>query len=199
MFENTTLSEEVSALGSSLRREIPTAEVRFKRGVTALSVFLQESVDVARPPEIVRERFFRDASWLEPLALAAEEDGEVLYIRVGPKWAGGTVTRKVSVTLGPPSYSGETVVLGLSWRANSLRGLFPVFEGTLELAPLEASGLCRVTLAGSYEPPLGEVGGKLDDALFHHVAHSTARNFRPRGGQPRRYRCPSRDMRQGWT
>ncbi len=165
-----------------------------------MSVFLEESVEVALPPEIVRERFFRDASWLEPFALAAEEDGEVLYIRVGPKWAGGTVTRKVSVTLGPPSYRGEAVVLALSWRVNSLQGLFPVFDGTLELAPLEGAGRCRVTLAGSYDPPFGDVGGKLDDALFHHVADSTARNFLDRVADSLEGSdVPSRDMRQGWT
>jgi hypothetical protein len=141
-----------------------------------MRVFLEESVEVARPLEAVWGRFLGDGSWFAPLATAAEEDGEALYFRVGPSLAGGQVARKVRVILGPPHNRGEAIVVPLSWQANALPGLFPVLDGDLVVAAIDAER-CRVTLTGSYEPPLGEVGRQLDRALLHRVAHSTVRAF----------------------
>ncbi|MGA2528812.1 MAG: hypothetical protein ABSG36_06575 [Acidimicrobiales bacterium] len=137
---------------------------------------LQESSEVERPFAAVRERFIGDTSWFAPLATAAEQDGEQLYFRIGPSWASGWAARKVVVTLGQPHQRGTGLVVPLSWRATDLPGLFPVLDGDIELVPLGLDR-CRVSLSASYVPPLGELGRRLDRAILHRVAESTARSF----------------------
>jgi hypothetical protein len=145
-------------------------------GLGLVHVFLEESVDVSRPFEVVRERLLGDVSWFGPFATAAKEDGEALYLRVGPSWAKMRTTREVRVTLGRPHSRGNAIVLPLTWKAVVLPDLFPVLDGELEVAPLDPER-CRVTLTSSYVPPLGAVGRQLDHVLLHRVAHSTARSF----------------------
>ncbi|MGA3215058.1 MAG: hypothetical protein ABSD97_05125 [Acidimicrobiales bacterium] len=138
--------------------------------------FLEDFADVSRPFEEVRARFVGDGTWFAPLASAAEEEGETLYLRIGPSWASGRAARKVRVTLGPPHDRGDALVVPLSWKSSEMPGLFPVLDGDIELAPLD-SDRCRVTLSASYVPPFGELGRQLDRALLHRVARSTARSF----------------------
>jgi len=139
-------------------------------------LFLQDFVDVDRPLGAVRERFVRGADWLAPLASAAEEDGEALRLRIGPSWGTGQMTREVRMTLGPPRDRGDALVVPFAWEATGLRTLFPLLEGDLELAPLGAESF-RLTLSATYVPPLGELGARLDQALFHRVALSTVRSL----------------------
>ena len=67
------------------------------------------------------------------------------------------MTRKVRVTLGPPYNRGMAIVVPLSWEASSLSALFPVLDGEIEVASIDAEH-CRLILSASYTPPLGEVG-----------------------------------------
>ena len=106
---------------------------------------------------------------------AAEEDGEELYFRIGP-WASGRVARKVVVSLGLAHERGSALVVPLSWKSSELPVLFPVLDGDIEVAPL-GEERCRLTLAASYVPPLGEFGRRLDRAVLHRVARSTVRSF----------------------
>jgi hypothetical protein len=125
---------------------------------------------------MVRGSFVGDGSWFAPLATAAEKDGEALYFRVGPSWASGRATRTVRVSLGEPHDRGDTLVVPLSWESSELPSLFPRLDGDLQLVPLDKES-CRVTLSASYIPPLGALGGRLDRALLHRIARSTARSF----------------------
>ena len=129
-----------------------------------------------RPFEQVRDRFVGDGSWFAPLATAAENDGEDLYFRIGPTWASGRARRTVRVSLGEPHERGDALVVPLAWQSCELPTLFPMLDGDLELAPIDADR-CRVTLSASYVPPFGNLGGQLDRALLHRVARSTARSF----------------------
>ena len=163
-----------------------------------MRVFLQESVVVSRPFDEIEDRFVGDGRWLEPLASAAEEDGEALYVRVGTPWTGGPLARKVRVTLGPPHNRGQAIVVPLSWKATTTPRLFPVLEGDLEVAPL-GSDQCRLTLTASYEPPLGELGHRLDKALLHNVANSTVGAFLARVAEILDDTHGSvHDLRPGW-
>ena len=120
--------------------------------------------------------FIGGADWFARFATEAVEDSEALYFRVGPSWAGRQMTRKVRVTLGPPYNRGMAIVVPLSWGASSLSALFPVLDGEIEVASLDAEH-CRLTLSASYAPPLGEIGRQLDQLLLHGVASSTALAF----------------------
>jgi len=145
-------------------------------GGGSMRFFLEDSADILRSFEVVRARFTGDGSWLAPLASAAEEEGEALVVRIGPSWGSGRAARKVRVTLGPPHDRGQAIVVPLSWRSIEHPGLFPVLDGDIELSALDQDR-CRVALAASYVPPLGELGRQLDRALLHRVARSTARSF----------------------
>jgi len=137
---------------------------------------LDDSVDVSRSFEAVRERFASEEAWFAPLANAAEEECEALYVRIGPSWASGRVVREVRMTLGTPSDRGVTLVVPISWQSSELPGLFPVLEGEVELFAL-GPDRCRISLFVSYVPPFGQLGGYLDRALLHRVAQSTLRSF----------------------
>ena len=112
--------------------------------------FLEDSVEVSRPFEAVREHFVSDGTWFVPLASAAEEDGEALYLRIGPSWASGRVARKVRVTLGPPRDRGVTVVVPVSWQSSGLPALFPVLDGDVELLPLNPDHCLSPSLLPTY-------------------------------------------------
>ena len=94
--------------------------------------FIENSVEVSRRFEAVRERFVSNGTWFAPLASAAEDDGEALYLRMGPSWASGRVAREVRVTLGPPRDRGVAVVVSISWQSSGLPTLFPVLDGDVE-------------------------------------------------------------------
>lgn len=69
-------------------------------------------------------------------------------------------------------------VLPVSWRAASGHLLFPTVEATLEISALSLHPpMVQVTLAGSYEPPLGAVGGVVDRALTHRMAEAVIHRF----------------------
>ncbi len=140
------------------------------------AIFVLDFVDVPLSLATIWGRFDDAGSWLTDLASAAEEDGEALYVHIGPTWAGGLVTREVEVILGPKRDRGEARVMPLAWRATGLTGMFPMLNGDLELAPL-GSQRCRLTLSASYLPPFGDVGRALDRTLLHRVAQSTVRSF----------------------
>jgi hypothetical protein len=162
-----------------------------------MGVFLEESVEVSRPLEAIWGYFIGDASWFAPLATAAEEDGEALYFRVGPSWEGVRVSRKVQVSLGPPRNRGEAIVVPISWQASTAPGLFPTLDADLEVASTDAEH-CLLTLTGSYEPPLGELGRQLDRILLHRIALSTARSFLDRVADRLETESRVKDLRQGW-
>ena len=139
-------------------------------------IFIEDFVDVSLPLEAIRGRCTHGGNWLTALASAAEEDGEVLRLQIGPTWAGRLVTREVEATVGPTRDRGTACVVPLAWKATGMAGLFPVLDGDLELAPLR-SNRCRLTLSASYLPPFGDLGRALDRALLHRVAQSTVRSF----------------------
>jgi hypothetical protein len=166
--------------------------------VDRATIFIDDFVDVSLPLEIVRGRFESVEKWLTDLASAAQEDGEALRLQIGPTWVGGLVTREVEVTLGLMRERGEARVVPIDWRASGFAGMFPILSGDLELASL-GSHDCRLSLAASYHPPLGDLGRALDRALLHRVAQSTVRSFLARvaatletdnGNQIRPHRIP---------
>jgi hypothetical protein len=101
--------------------------------------------------------------------LSADHSAEV-----GLRVAGVSVRKRVMVDLGEPTKESGWTNVPVSWRATFPERLFPVMEGKIELAPVDAR-LTRLTVSGMYEPPLGRLGALLDDAVMHGVADATVK------------------------
>lgn len=141
------------------------------------TMLLHDFAYVAVPAERVRDRILANhGEWLAPLAAAAASEGEALRLRVGPMEALPMLGKTVTVQAGEPITRGEVTVVPLVWRATGAPGLFPVLSADLEVAALD-SKLTQLTLRGSYDPPLGAVGRRLDRLLMHRVAEASVRSF----------------------
>lgn len=139
------------------------------------TAFVSDFVDVARPIEVVRSRLDAGGRWLAPLAVAAGAEGDELLLRLGPAGV-RRVGPDIRIRLGDPVERDGAVSLPMRWEAATLRSLFPVLDGDLEVVPLDTDW-CRVVLNASYRVPLDVVGQLLDHALMHRVAESTVRSF----------------------
>lgn len=140
------------------------------------AIFLEDYLDVPLRPAAIEGRFLAGGGWLAPLAKTAEDEGETLYMRLGPLWGHGRIAREVRVRIHGTRYRGDASVISLAWEDALRPGLFPVLDGDLELSPLDVDS-CRITLSATYTPPFGDLGADLDRALLHHVAQSTVRSF----------------------
>ena len=79
------------------------------------------------------------------------------------------IFRKAAIVeIGPIEAIDPGLRVPVSWRSATLAPLFPVFVGSLSVAP------GRVVLDGFYAPPAGEVGVILDRALLNMAARRTA-------------------------
>jgi len=110
--------------------------------------------------------------WL-PRAEAAGDRHFVAWVGFGD---GLRVDKEVELTIGLPASAADRLVVPISWRATGPHGLFPIFHGAFRLRPLRPH-VCRLSLTGSYEPPLGELGRRLDEAGLRRVAEATVRDL----------------------
>lgn len=140
------------------------------------AVFLSESVDVYRPAGSISDRICGDGRWMAPLATKATEDGSAVIVRIGPTPAAAAVGPKVRILLGTCRQRGASTAVAIRWEATELRAVFPVLDGDLVVAALDAT-TSRVSLQASYRPPLGRLGDKVDHALMHRLAQATVRSF----------------------
>ena len=86
------------------------------------------------------------------------------------------VSKLVRVQVRELSCTDQTAGLALRWVATGTGGaLFPVLDADLTLSPAGEGTIMSV--AGSYRPPLGAVGGVLDRAILRRVADATIRSF----------------------
>jgi hypothetical protein len=113
------------------------------------------------------------ATWLGsqlPVRSAANRrvfETDLLLPLQGPNAA--FVFRKAAlVEIGDIAPEGAGFRVEVGWRSATLAPLFPVFMGSLTLAP------GRIVLDGFYAPPGGELGVILDRALLNMAARRTA-------------------------
>ena len=86
------------------------------------------------------------------------------------------VSKLVRVQVRELSWTDLSAGLALRWEATGPGGgLFPVLDADLKLTPDGAGA--RLTMAGSYRPPLGSLGETLDRAILRRVATATIRSF----------------------
>jgi hypothetical protein len=98
------------------------------------------------------------------------------HAEVGPLVAGFGFRTKVTIEVGEPLTTGDLTEVPVTWQATFIKQLFPVMTGKVELAPVDPH-TTRLTVCGMYQPPLGDLGKQLDDALMHKVAEATVKDL----------------------
>jgi hypothetical protein len=109
-------------------------------------------------------------------ATAAYAEGERLLITLSPTGGDVTVGKRVQVELGAAYARGEGSVVPLSWWATGAQRFFPTLDADLELMPMGADQV-MLTLMGSHEPPLGELGRGVGRLVLHRIAEACIRSF----------------------
>jgi hypothetical protein len=88
----------------------------------------------------------------------------------------GGLAKLVRVQARELSWTDRSAGLALRWEAIGAGSeLFPVLDADLKLAARPEGTV--LTMAGTYRPPLGPLGGALDRAILHRVASATVRSF----------------------
>jgi hypothetical protein len=141
-------------------------------------MFLRYYVVLEAPAEEVAGALTRDpAEWVPGLVERADRHREELLAEVGVALGGHRLMAKVvHVDLGEPRRGGESVALPIAWSATGARGLFPVMDGEIGVAPLGTAGTL-LSLDARYAPPFGALGAVADRALLHRVAETTIKDF----------------------
>lgn len=139
-------------------------------------VFIEDHVPLplaAAPAETALRRFFSGQSFYVA-SVDAMQRGFHAVSRVGPT---GHITKEVHVHWLPTYRSGDSVVFPLRWEATGPSGqLFPTLDANLGLTPVdETSSL--LSLTGSYRPPLGELGERIDRLVMGRAARATVRSL----------------------
>jgi hypothetical protein len=107
----------------------------------------------------------------------ASGDGLAGLIKVGPRGAAPGLSKLVDVHVLELQTRDDFVTLRLSWEATGPGGrLFPALDAEITLTPA-GEDATRLSLSGSYQPPLAVVGAGLDKALLNRVATATIRSF----------------------
>jgi hypothetical protein len=139
-------------------------------GLDTRRVFVQHSVHIDRPIETVSSVLAKDPrKWFPRLQSLGRT-------AVGPRVAGLGLLKKVAVKVGKPVTAGNWTEVPIRWQATSIKLLFPVMVGKVELAPVDGR-VTRLTVSGMYQPPLGRLGEQLDDAIMHKVAEATVKEL----------------------
>lgn len=100
--------------------------------------------------------------------------GGVEYLlRVSPARAMAGASRLIRVRFTVPVCRDGAMTVALRWEATGVTGgLFPALDADIRLSP-DGEHRSRVTLTGSYRPPLGALGERLDRILLRTVAAAT--------------------------
>lgn len=130
---------------------------------------------VSLPVAQVRQRLLHAVTGLwQQAAVAAYDEGEELLSRVGPYGPLPGLSKAVSMHVGDFRDRGEGFVMTLQWQATGPSELFPVMQADLEITPLGVQQ-SQLRLSGSYDPPMGAFGRRLDRMLLHQIAEATVR------------------------
>jgi hypothetical protein len=143
-------------------------------------VLVDHATEIAVPfAEVSRLLLDNPGHWLPGAASGAQRMEGELLTEVGFEVAHLRVDKKVSIEILNLVRSQSSVVLLVRWEAHGGAKLFPIFEGSLELTPID-DYRSRLFVSGEYQPPGGEIGRFGDGVLLHHVATATIRDFTER-------------------
>lgn len=143
-------------------------------------MFVYYFLHVDRPLPEAQPILLKLLDGISEAADIAYREGESLLMKAGPE--SRQVAKTVRLMVGTPLVLEEfETVIPLSWEATGTPGLFPKLDAELRLASV-GPHLCKLSLQGSYQPPLGALGRVLDRALLHRVAEATIKHFVDRVG-----------------
>lgn len=140
-------------------------------------MFASEGVIVHLPYEVASARLVHVLNWgaLRSVSQTAYEGGWQMLVRVGPFGDLPGLSKRVRVRVLAPVRHETAQTISLRWEATGPAGeLFPVLDADLTLTA-DADDRSRLTLVGSYRPPLGRAGAELDRAVMNRVATATLR------------------------
>jgi len=135
-------------------------------------MFVHYETEVSLPMADVEHRLDELRSDLGSWADVAYREGEELRARVGP--GAGSVAKEVRLEIGTAEIHRSGLIYPVGWTATGAERLFPRLSAELRISHV---GLQRtkITLDGTYEPPLGPLGRVVDRVLLRGVAESTVK------------------------
>lgn len=140
-------------------------------------MFVRYYVTIDRPIEDCRRVLMESPDeWLPNLVQRSQGPAEQLLARMGFSVLAVDVRKKAVVELGRPLLLRDWLHIPISWEAQPVSDLFPRFEGELQLVPIGPAET-KLALAGTYDPPLGDVGRAVDNLLMHTAAEATVKDF----------------------
>jgi hypothetical protein len=139
-------------------------------------VFVEISSNVHAGLAEVENALDRVRANLEEWADVAYREGEPLRARVGPTQ---TLARTVTLEIGVAEIHSYGLSYPIHWEASDASLLFPELSADLILAN-RGRGETKLTLRGTYQPPLGALGRMADRAGLGRVAEATVRSWMDR-------------------
>lgn len=121
----------------------------------------------------VERRLENVRSDLEEWAGVAYREGEQLTARVGPS---AQLAKKVQLTLGSAEVHRRGLVYPMTWTATGAQSLFPTLTADLILSH-DGPDSTRISVEGTYKPPLGAVGRVVDRMALWRVAEAAVRSW----------------------
>ncbi|MEP7362133.1 MAG: hypothetical protein ABI972_02675 [Acidobacteriota bacterium] len=82
----------------------------------------------------------------------------------------------ISVTGIGENVDGPSTSIRLEWEAAKLPGLFPLMKAELQIYPLTRTET-QLDFSGTYEPPMGALGGVLNAVAGHRIADVSVHRF----------------------
>lgn len=113
-------------------------------------------------------------SHLDSWADVAYREGEELRARVGP--GGGAVAKEVRLEIGTAEIHRSGLIYAVNWSATGAEVLFPRLEAELSISH-DGHDQTRITIDGTYQPPLGTLGKVVDRVVLRRVAESTVKSW----------------------
>ena len=138
---------------------------------------------VNHPYEGVRDRLLDDPlPTFREATHAARDRAHVVAAALRVNIAGVDLGKEVSITVGThvesPAELGKqpSTRIPIQWEAASGPRLFPLMKGELTLYPITATET-QLDFGGTYEPPMGALGGVLDAVVGHRIAEASIHRF----------------------
>jgi hypothetical protein len=139
-------------------------------------MYISHDAHVDQPAEWCRRELLEAPEGWLPGSVTPAGEGRRFLVRVGFPAPAGRISKGVELTIGAPAVEGQWLVVPVAWRATGPGPLFPVMDGKLTVRPLGPRS-ARLTLSGTYEPPMGALGQQLDEVALHQVAEATVRDL----------------------